>query len=222
MTRLRLLINGARGRMGQTVVSCANTDPEIEIAGQIDIGDDLVLALADCQAVVDFSHADATAAVAQKCADSGKVLVIGTTGQDKSSRHTVEASARKIPIVFAPNFSVGVNALFWLTRKTIEILGPDFDVEIVEMHHRLKKDAPSGTAKRLAEIVCEARSLGGDGEANDRQHDDRRRRGGRSLGPLRGYRRAHRTGAQGLEQGDFCERGPSCGQMGANAVAGSL
>jgi dihydrodipicolinate reductase len=190
MTRLRLLINGARGRMGQTVVSCAKTDPEIEIAGQIDIGDDLVLALADCQAVVDFSRADATAAVAQKCADSGKVLVIGTTGQDKSGRHAVEESARKIPIVFAPNFSVGVNALFWLTRKTTEILGPDFDVEIVEMHHRLKKDAPSGTAKRLAEIVCEARSLGYE---NDVRH-------GR-LGMV-GERTATEVGMHALRGGD--------------------
>ena len=75
--------------------------------------------------------------------------MIGTTGQDKSRPSRVEESARKIPIVFAPNFSVGVNTLFWLTRKTTEILGPDFDVEIVEMHHRLKKDAPSGTAKRV-------------------------------------------------------------------------
>jgi 4-hydroxy-tetrahydrodipicolinate reductase len=146
--------------MGQTVASCAKTDPEIEITGQIDVGDDLVSALADCQAVVDFSHADASVEVAKRCAESGKVLVIGTTGQDKSSRRAVEESSQKIPIVFAPNFSVGVNVLFWLARKTTEILGPDFDVEILEMHHRLKKDAPSGTAKRLAEIVCEARSLG--------------------------------------------------------------
>jgi 4-hydroxy-tetrahydrodipicolinate reductase len=64
-----------------------------------------------------------------------------------------------IPIVFSPNFSVGVNALFWLTRKAAEMLGPDFDLEIAETHHRLKKDAPSGTAKKLAEILCEVRKL---------------------------------------------------------------
>ena len=69
------------------------------------------------------------------------------------------AISKVIPIVFAPNFSVGVNTLFWLTRKAAEILGPDFDLEVVEMHHRLKKDSPSGTARRLAEILTEVRGL---------------------------------------------------------------
>ncbi len=68
-------------------------------------------------------------------------------------------AARFIPIVFAPNFSIGVNTLFWLTRKATEILGTNFDLEIVEMHHRLKKDSPSGTARRLAEILAEVREL---------------------------------------------------------------
>jgi 4-hydroxy-tetrahydrodipicolinate reductase len=67
--------------------------------------------------------------------------------------------SKTIPIVFAPNFSVGVNTLFWLTRKAAEILGPDFDLEVVEMHHRLKKDSPSGTARRLAEILADVRQL---------------------------------------------------------------
>ena len=71
----------------------------------------------------------------------------------------IRQAANSIPIVFAPNFSVGVNTLFWLTRKAAEILGPGFDLEVVEMHHRLKKDAPSGTAKRLAEILTEVRKL---------------------------------------------------------------
>ncbi|HEY5778094.1 MAG TPA: 4-hydroxy-tetrahydrodipicolinate reductase [Terrimicrobiaceae bacterium] len=159
MTTLRLLINGAKGRMGQTLVACAAADPELEVVAQLDVGDDLEAALPDCQAVVDFTHADATAAVARMCGEAGKTLVIGTTGQDPMSRSSVADSARKIPIVFAPNFSVGVNTLFWLTRKATEILGPDFDLEVIEMHHRLKKDAPSGTAKRLAEIVAEVRGL---------------------------------------------------------------
>jgi 4-hydroxy-tetrahydrodipicolinate reductase len=71
----------------------------------------------------------------------------------------IRAASGTIPVVFAPNFSVGVNALFWLTEKAAEILGPDFDLEIVEMHHRLKKDAPSGTARRLAEILARVRGL---------------------------------------------------------------
>jgi 4-hydroxy-tetrahydrodipicolinate reductase len=159
MTPLKLLINGAKGRMGQTLVSCAAADPELKVTAQVDVGDDLVSSLPDCEAVVDFSHADATASIAQICAQSGKILVIGTTGQQSSTRHSVKSSARQVPIVFAPNFSAGVNTLFWLARKTAEILGSEFDFEVIEMHHRLKKDAPSGTAKRLAEILSEIRDL---------------------------------------------------------------
>ena len=159
MIPLKLLVNGAKGRMGATVASCASDDPELEVTALIDIGDNLAPALADCQAVVDFSHPEVTAAIAQMCAQSGRILVIGTTGQDGPSRRTVEDSARKIPIVFAPNFSVGVNTLFWLAHRTAKILGEDFDLEVIEMHHRLKKDAPSGTAKRLAEILFETRGL---------------------------------------------------------------
>jgi 4-hydroxy-tetrahydrodipicolinate reductase len=159
MTPLKLLINGAKGRMGQTVVSCAASDPELQVTAQIDVGDDLASSLPACQAVIDFSQADATASIAQMCAQSGRILVIGTTGQDESTRQSVKNFAREVPIVFAPNFSAGVNTLFWLARKTAEILGPEFDLEVIEMHHRLKKDAPSGTAKRLAEILSEVRGL---------------------------------------------------------------
>jgi len=156
---LRLLINGSKGRMGQALVSCAAGDPELKVEAQIDTGDDFAKALASSDAVIDFTHASLTAGVAQACADAGKVLVIGTTGQDEPSREKIRQLASKIPIVFAPNFSVGVNTLFWLTRKATEILGPDFDLEVVEMHHRLKKDSPSGTARRLAEILAEVRGL---------------------------------------------------------------
>jgi 4-hydroxy-tetrahydrodipicolinate reductase len=165
MTPLRLLINGARGRMGQTVVTCASADPQFEVIAQVDLGDNLQAALADSQAVIDFSQADGTAGLAEVCAETGKILIIGTTGQDNEGRQKVANCAQKVPIVFAPNFSVGVNALFWLTRKAIEILGPEFDLEVVEMHHRLKKDAPSGTAKRLAEILAEVRGLSYESDA---------------------------------------------------------
>jgi 4-hydroxy-tetrahydrodipicolinate reductase len=124
-----------------------------------DVGDDLKVAIAGSDALIDFTHADATAGIARLCADAGCTLVIGTTGQDAASRETITACAKKVPTVFAPNFSIGVNTLFWLTRKAAEILGPDFDLEVVEMHHRLKKYAPSGTARRLAEILAEVREL---------------------------------------------------------------
>ena len=156
---IRLLINGAKGRMGKTLVACAAEDPELAVSAEIDEGDDFHAALAGCDAVIDFTLAQETAAVAEACARTGKTLVIGTTGHTEQDRSRISASSKKIPIVFTPNFSVGVNTLFWLTRKAAEILGPGFDLEIVEMHHRLKKDSPSGTARRLAEILAEVRGL---------------------------------------------------------------
>ncbi len=158
-TRLRLLVNGAKGRMGQAIIACAGQDADVQVTGQVDVGDDLTGALAGADAVIEFSHHTVTAGVAAACAAAGKVLVIGTTGHTDGELEKIRAASGAIPLVFAPNYSVGVNALFWLTEKAVEILGPDFDLEVVEMHHRLKKDAPSGTARRLAEILAEARGL---------------------------------------------------------------
>ncbi|MEI6073696.1 MAG: 4-hydroxy-tetrahydrodipicolinate reductase [Verrucomicrobiae bacterium] len=156
---IRLLINGSKGRMGRALVACAAEDPELAVSAEVDEGDDFLSALAGCDAVIDFTLAPATAAVAEACAAAGKTLVIGTTGHSDADRARIATTARTIPIVHAPNFSVGVNTLFWLTRKATEILGPDFDLEVVEMHHRLKKDSPSGTARRLAEILADVRGL---------------------------------------------------------------
>lgn len=145
--------------MGQALIACAHGDPELVVSAALDAGDDLVGALAHCDVVIDFTHASATLSVAKACADAGKPLVIGTTGQTDPDRAGILQVATKLPIVFAPNFSVGVNTLFWLTQKAAEILGPDFDLEVIETHHRLKKDSPSGTARRLAEILAETRAL---------------------------------------------------------------
>lgn len=155
----RLLINGSKGRMGRALVACAAEDADLQVSAEIDAGDDFAAALAGCDAVIDFTHAPATAGVAEACAAAGKTLVIGTTGHTDADRARIDAAAKKVPVVFAPNYSVGVNTLFWLTRKAAQILGPDFDLEVVEMHHRLKKDSPSGTARRLAEILAEERGL---------------------------------------------------------------
>ena len=156
---LRILINGARGRMGQALIACAARDPELTVSAEIDEADAFAPALPGADAVIDFTHAPVTVGVAEACAAAGKPLVIGTTGHDDAQRAAITACTVRIPIVFAPNFSIGVNTLFWLTRKAAEILGPDFDLEVVEMHHRLKKDSPSGTARRLAEILAEVREL---------------------------------------------------------------
>jgi len=163
----RLIINGAKGRMGQALLSCAARDAELAVSAALDAGDNLSSALPGCDAVIDFTHAAATAEIAEACAEAGKALVIGTTGHGAAARARILACAVRIPIVFAPNFSIGVNTLFWLTRKAAQILGPDFDLEVVEMHHNLKKDSPSGTARRLAEILAEVRNLDYD---NDVRH----------------------------------------------------
>jgi len=143
--------------MGQTLIACAERLPGLQVAGQIDLGDDLLPLIKEVDVVVDFSFHDATASIAAVCAEHRKALVIGTTGHSDAEKSQIASLTAKIPMVWASNYSTGVNTLFWLTRKAAEILGPDYDLEVVEMHHRTKKDAPSGTAATLAEILAAAR-----------------------------------------------------------------
>ena len=152
-----IILTGSKGRMGRTLVACAPVHPDLRIVGQIDQGDDLRSALAAADVVIDFSSHEATPGIAALCAEHKKAMVIGTTGHSKEDRARLTRLSSRIPMVLSSNFSTGVNALFWLTGKAAEILGPGFDLEIVEMHHRLKRDAPSGTARRLAEILAAAR-----------------------------------------------------------------
>jgi 4-hydroxy-tetrahydrodipicolinate reductase len=155
----RVLITGAKGRMGQALIACAARFPDLQITGKIDLGDDIKTVIDGCDVVIDFSFHNATAAIAELCVARGKALVIGTTGHSEQERAQILETTKKAPIVWASNYSTGVNALFWLTRKAAEILGPDFDLEVIEMHHRMKKDAPSGTAATLGEILAEVRGL---------------------------------------------------------------
>jgi 4-hydroxy-tetrahydrodipicolinate reductase len=185
----RIIITGAKGRMGQTLVACAKNFRDVQIGAQIDMGDDLPAAAAQGDVVVDFSSHTATADIAGVCARHKKALVIGTTGHTNAERNDILKFKTKIPMVWTANFSTGVNTLFWLTRKAAEILGPDFDLEITEMHHRMKMDAPSGTAKALAEILAEVR----------KQHLDKVARHGR-LGI--GERAPGEIGIHSLRGGD--------------------
>ena len=153
----RIIITGSKGRMGQALISCATKIPDLQIIGQIDQGDDLGAVVEKCDAVIEFSFHSNTPVVAELCARHKKALVIGTTGHSDAEQAKIKDQKGEIPIVWSSNYSTGVNTLFWLTRKAAEILGPGFDLEVVEMHHRMKKDAPSGTAKSLAEILAEVR-----------------------------------------------------------------
>ena len=156
---IKIIINGYKGRMGQALVNCAPQHRGLELAGKVDAGDELATIIGQGDVVIDFSSHAATVSVAALCARHQKALVIGTTGHSDTDAFEIRRLAKEIPMVWASNFSTGVNTLFWLTRKAAEILGPDFDLEVIEMHHRLKKDAPSGTAKTLAEILAEVRKL---------------------------------------------------------------
>ncbi len=186
----RVIITGSRGRMGRALVACAPQHREIEIAGQIDQGDDLSAVIGRGDVVVDFSAHTATPGIAALCAKHGKAMVIGTTGHSAGDKSQFTKFSAQIPIVLSSNFSTGVNALFWLTRKAAEILGPAYDLEIVEMHHRLKRDAPSGTAKSLAEILAAAR----------KQQLDRVARYGRA--GIVGERTAEEIGIHSVRGGD--------------------
>jgi 4-hydroxy-tetrahydrodipicolinate reductase len=143
--------------MGKTLLTCLPRHPELQLAGQIDQGDSLVKLIADADVIIDFSSHNATAGIATLCATHRKAMVIGTTGHSTEDRANIHAFSSQIPMVLSSNFSTGVNTLFWLTRKAAQILGPGFDLEIVEMHHRQKRDAPSGTARTLAEILAQVR-----------------------------------------------------------------
>ena len=155
---VRALLIGAAGRMGKTVLDLAQSDREIEIAAQCDLGDPIEPAMKNCDVAIDFSQADSINEICRAASQHAKSLVIGTTGHSQQQRKTIEETAHWVPIVLASNFSVGVNALFWLTQRAAEFLGSDFNPEIVETHHTMKKDAPSGTAKTLTEILKGVRS----------------------------------------------------------------
>jgi 4-hydroxy-tetrahydrodipicolinate reductase len=153
----KLIITGVKGRMGQALLTCAARNPDLEVVGKIGKRDDLRAIIAKADVVIDFSSHSATPGIASLCAEHKKAIVIGTTGLGEEEKFQISNLKSQIPIVLSSNFSTGVNALFWLTRKAAEILGPGYDLEVVEMHHRLKDDAPSGTARTLAEILAAVR-----------------------------------------------------------------
>ena len=155
---LKILLNGAKGRMGQAIAAAAG-DMNATISSAIDAGDNAAGHLAGCDVIIDFSGHQATGPLLELAVAHRKPIVIGTTGHGAEEKKRLLALAAQVPCVWAGNFSVGVNLLFALTRRATAILGADYDTEVIEMHHRFKKDAPSGTAARLLEIILEERKL---------------------------------------------------------------
>src|SRR5271166_3016569 len=168
--KLTLGLNGASGRMGLRLVHLIAEDPRARLAWAIErpghprLGDDAgALAGLDPMGVklstIDFSHPSATLELARFCRDRTIPMVVGTTGFSPSQRNELEQVSVKIPLLVSPNMSRAVNLLMRLVGETARALGQSADIEIVERHHRLKKDAPSGTALRLAEIAAEAAGI---------------------------------------------------------------
>ena len=157
---MKVAILGAAGRMGQMLVKLAGVDPALSVVAQIDVADGYDTTWPEeTEAVVDFSFHAAVAPNVEKAAAQGLAYVIGTTGFTPDEQARVDACSAKIPVVQAANYSLGVNLLLALVRQAAAVLGPQYDVEVVEMHHRHKKDAPSGTALMLAHAAAEGRGV---------------------------------------------------------------
>lgn len=166
---LRIAVAGAGGRMGRALCAGIAADPALvlaaaldvagspvlgEAAGGVRVGADIDAAVAASDVLIDFTRPAGTLAHLAACARHGVAAVVGTTGLDDAQKATLREHARRIPIVFAANTSVGVTVLLSLVEQAARALGPGFDIEVVEMHHRHKVDAPSGTALRLGEAAA--------------------------------------------------------------------
>ena len=153
---LPILITGKSGRMGLAVAEAAEANPATTIAATHDAGESLDEAMKGAKCVIDFTVHSFSKNLIEAALRHRVAIVMGTTGHTDEELEVIHAAAAEIPIVHAPNFSVGVNTLFWLTSHAARILKQDtFDIEVVEMHHRHKIDAPSGTARRLLDILNE-------------------------------------------------------------------
>lgn len=158
MSSPRIVIIGSVGRMGHALQSAA-TELSLNVVASLDQGDDLEAGVAQGDVVVDFSFHTVTAEVIAACTKHSKSLVVGTTGHSSEEKAKLVELAAQTSTVWAGNYSVGVNLLYALTRRAAAVLGPDYNAEVTEIHHRFKKDAPSGTAARMLEIILEERKL---------------------------------------------------------------
>ncbi|MBX9742538.1 MAG: 4-hydroxy-tetrahydrodipicolinate reductase [Chthoniobacterales bacterium] len=164
MEKIKTIIYGSKGKMGRSLLESLKKENTLELLAAIGSSDSIDLPLPKADVVIDFTNTEATLLLLEKCLQLKKPLVIGTTGFTPEEESLIKTTSQKIPIVFSPNYSVGINTLFWLTKKATELLGPEYDTEIIELHHRFKKDAPSGTAWHLAKIIAEARHLNAEEE----------------------------------------------------------
>lgn len=153
----KIVISGAKGKMGQAILACAKEDPEIEVVGALDKGDSLEEQVKPGAVVIDFSSHAFTPGLAGHAAKKNCPMVIGTTGLTEDEKKVIALASQNLPIMLSPNMSVGVNLLFAMVKTAAAVLREGFDVEIIEKHHRHKVDSPSGTAVKLAELIAQAK-----------------------------------------------------------------
>lgn len=179
MKKNRIGIVGASGRMGRMLIEATLKDERARLVAAFDlpgspalgrdaaelaglpasgvlVSDDVAAGLQNCDCLIDFTRPEGTLAHLALCERLGVAMVIGTTGMDADGKARIAQAAERIPVVFAPNMAVGVNLVFKLLDMAARVLASGYDVEIVEAHHRMKVDAPSGTALRMGEVVAEA------------------------------------------------------------------
>ena len=155
---MKVAILGAAGRMGHMLCDLVDRSEELELVAKCDVREEYPRTWpAETEAVIDFTFHAAVPENITKAAEDGVVYILGTTGLTDEEQAVVDAAAKKIPVVQSGNFSLGINLLLGLVRKASEILGVEYDCEVVEMHHRHKKDAPSGTALMLAKAAADGR-----------------------------------------------------------------
>ena len=202
---IKVLVTGAAGRMGKQIISLLLEEDGLEVVGATEIGghpsigkdvgeiigtgkigivvsDKLDEAASNADVVVDFTHPNATLDAANYASSEGKPMVIGTTGFSHDEKVRLEKLATRFPCVISPNMSIGVNVMFEITKRLAELLGNEFDVEVIEAHHRHKKDSPSGTAMRLGEIIAESTGRDFSKVARFARHGDVGERGLNEIG----------------------------------------
>lgn len=155
---MKIIVCGAAGKMGQAILSVIDGE-DIQLGATIEIGADIKAGLSKGKVVIDFTSPKGTLAILKEAISQNKAMVIGTTGFGREEKKKITVASKKIPIVFSPNMSVGVNVVFKLLADATSALGDAYDVEIVEMHHKNKKDAPSGTALRMGETIAQVRGI---------------------------------------------------------------